>query len=197
MAGFAGRSHFLRPCVRAAAVVATESEAGAEQQSTPPAWYEDSTAPELAPPPPPSAPLAPEGSPATELTVEDLVNTRWTVKTVNREDGWLGPGGQEQEYTLLEDGSVVWGGQAGGFGTGGRWTLRDGILEVIRTTPLGLVTGRDYYMSTASAVVGNDLKMTVTGIIRSYNVLFPVAVVADYEAKRLPGRFVRNQEEDA
>ena len=29
---------------------------------------------------------------------------------------------------------------AGGFGTGGRWTLKDGLLEVIRTTPLGLVT---------------------------------------------------------
>ena len=46
-----------------------------------------------------------------------------------------------------------WAGKAGGTGIGGRWQLRDSTLEVIRTTPLGLVTGRDYYMSIVQAQV--------------------------------------------
>ena len=54
---------------------------------------------------------------------------------------------------LLKDGGVVWGGAVGGFGVGGRWQLRGDMLEVIRTTPLGLVTGRDYYMSIVQARV--------------------------------------------
>ena len=83
------------------------------------------------------------------------------------------------QVTLLADGSVVWGGAVGGPGTGrptlrraaedqepfsrgalprpslsgGRWTLNGETLEIIRTTPLGLVSGRDYYMSNALAEV--------------------------------------------
>ena len=92
--------------------------------------------------------------------------------------------------------SVVWGGSAGGFGTGGRWSLKDGLLEVIRSTPLGLVTGRDYYMAKASAGVDDKLRFTLSGIIRSYNALQPVMVIADFEATRRAGRFVRDVEED-
>jgi len=57
------------------------------------------------------------------------------------EDSWLTGGPLDQEFTLLSDETVVWGGSAGGFGTGGRWSLRDDVLEIIRTTPLGIVTG--------------------------------------------------------
>ena len=85
---------------------------------------------------------------------------------------------------------------AGGFGTGGRWTLKDGLLEVIRTTPLGLVTGRDYYMAEARAGVDDKLQFTLRGIIRSYNALYPVMVIADFEATRRPGRFVRDVDDD-
>ena len=105
-------------------------------------------------------------------------------------------GVRSQEFTLLADNSVVWGGSAGGFGTGGRWTLKDGLLEVIRTTPLGLVTGRDYYMAQARAGVDAKLQFTLSGIIRSYNALYPVMVIADFEATRRPGRFVRDIPED-
>ena len=97
---------------------------------------------------------------------------------------------------LLADDSVVWGGSAGGFGTGGRWSLKDGLLEVIRSTPLGLVTGRDYYMAEARAGVDDKLQFTLKGIIRSYNAVYPVMVIADFEATRRPGRFVRDVEDD-
>lgn len=129
------------------------------------------------------------------LTGEDLDNTKWQLLTTPRPDGWLGGGVRQQEFTLLADSSVVWGGAAGGFGTGGRWTLRDGILEVIRTTPLGLVTGRDYYMATAEiSGVDEQLKLQMEGIIRSYNALYPVGVVADFVATRVPGRFVMDDD---
>ena len=108
----------------------------------------------------------------------------------------MGGGVREQEFTLLGDQTVVWGGTAGGFGTGGRWALNDGLLEVIRSTPLGLVTGRDYYMMEAKAGVDEKLQFTLQGIIRSYNALYPVMVIADFEATRQPGRFIRDVEED-
>ena len=114
-------------------------------------------------------------------------------------DSWMGGiwgGGEVQEFTLLSDGSVVWGGGAGGFGTGGRWSLKDGLLEVIRSTLLGLVTGRDYYMAEARAGVDEKLQFKLNGIIRSYNAIYPVMVIADFEATRRPGRFVRDVEDD-
>ena len=162
-------------------------------------WYEDPTptasasVPAVAPPPPP---LAEQEDPGTALSLTDMVNTRWDVKATPRADSWLPGGVRDQEFTLLDDFSVVWGGSAGGFGTGGRWTLKDGLLEVIRTTPLGLVTGRDYYMAQARAGVDDKLRFTLSGIIRSYNALQPVSVIADFEATRRAGRFVRDVEEE-
>ena len=64
--------------------------------------------------------------------------------------------------------------------------------QVIRSTPLGVLTGRDYYMSRARAEVTEQLQFAVRGVIRSYNAAYPVAVVADFVAVRLPGRFVRD-----
>lgn len=172
-----------------------------------PAWFEDelkvepaSAMPDGAPATPapvePAESAAPAESATTGLSMSDLLNTKWKVKTTNRPDGWLPGPGQEQEFTLLDDSSVVWGGQAGGFGTGGRWQLTDSTLEVIRTTPLGLVTGRDYYMSVAQATINEKLQFELRGVIRSYNALYPVAVVADFVAERQPGRFVRNTDDD-
>ncbi|KAL1522607.1 hypothetical protein AB1Y20_017590 [Prymnesium parvum] len=191
----ATRSHVIRnpQCRRAARVTAKEDS---------PAWYQETAQESTA------ATAGAEGSkaaaesatapepPQTPLNITDLVNTKWKVQTTHRAEGWLPGTGQQQEFTLLEDGSVVWGGQAGGFGTGGRWQVTDTTLEVIRTTPLGLVTGRDYYMSYARATVNDKLQFVIRGIIRSYNALYPVAVVADFEAVRQPGRFVRNTDED-
>ena len=137
-----------------------------------------------------------EYDPRTPLTIEDLENTKWRVLATPRPDGFMGGGVREQEFTLLGDQTVVWGGTAGGFGTGGRWALNDGLLEVIRSTPLGLVTGRDYYMMEAKAGVDEKLQFTLSGIIRSYNALYPVMVIADFEATRRPGRFVRDVEDD-
>jgi len=132
----------------------------------------------------------------TTLEESDLLNTRWKVTFTPRKESWLKTGVQEQEFALLDGGSVVWGGTAGGFGTGGRWQLSGETLEVIRTTPLGLITGRDYYMSIVRARVTEDLQFEVQGITRSYNAAFPVAVVADWTAKRLPGRFARDTGDD-
>ena len=144
--------------------------------------------------------VAPEGPPVTVLEESDLINTRWSVSFTPRPDAWRGGGPEEQEFALLADGSVRWAGQAGGTGVGGRWQLRGETLEVIRTTPLGLVTGRDYYMSIVQAQVTEDLQFELEGITRSYNWLYPVAVVADWKAKRLPGRFAMvsdDEEEDS
>lgn len=140
--------------------------------------------------------LASSEPPLTILEESDLYNTRWQVTFTPRKDSWLKGGVQQQEFALLEDGSVVWGGQAGGPGTGGRWQLSGETLEVIRTTPLGLLTGRDYYMSIVRARVTEDLQFEVQGITRSYNAAFPVMVIADWTAKRLPGRFARDTGDD-
>ena len=51
-------------------------------------------------------------------------------------------------------------------------------------------------MSVAQAAVNDKLQFEIKGIIRSFNALFPVAVVADFVAVRQPGRFVRNEDED-
>lgn len=170
---------------------------------TKPAWYEDEedrggreNVDDSSPKDFSSEDSSPDDPPETPLTLKDLVNTKWKVSTTNRPDGWLVGKGQEQEFTLLDDGSVVWGGEAGGFGTGGRWQITDTTIEVIRTTPLGLITGRDYYMTYAQATVNEKLQFVITGIIRSYNVLFPVAVVADFVAVRQPGRFIRDTGDD-
>ena len=175
------------------------AEGGASEEGGAPAWFEDPTpaasasVPAVAPTPPP---LAEQEDLSTALSLTDMVNTRWDVKATPRADSWLPGGVRDQEFTLLDDFSVVWGGSAGGFGTGGRWSLKDGLLEVIRSTPLGLVTGRDYYMAKASAGVDDKLRFTLSGIIRSYNALQPVMVIADFEATRRAGRFVRDVEED-
>ena len=99
---------------------------------------------------PPAAPAPP---PVNYLEESDLINTRWALTFTPRKDAWRGGNEEEQEFALLKDGSVRWAGGAGGTGTGGRWQLRDQTLEVIRTTPLGLITGRDYYMAIAQAQV--------------------------------------------
>lgn len=170
----------------------------------PPAWFQDepttaAAAPAAsapAPPPEPQqAPPLPSEPPRQLLTPEDLDNTKWEVKATPREDSFMS-GVRDQEFTLLADGSVVWGGSAGGLGTGGRWTLKDGIMEVIRTTPLGLLTGRDYYMANAQALVNGQLQFELKGIIRSYNAVYPVMVIADFTATRRPGRFVRDVDDD-
>jgi|EP00900_Chrysochromulina_parva_P000830 hypothetical protein len=158
-----------------------------------PAWFDDPAPSEAAEQ---SALAQPQEPPEQQLTMQDLVNTKWSIAATPREDSWLKGGMQQQEFTLLSDGSVVWGGSAGGFGTGGRWALKDGIIEVIRSTPLGLLTGRDYYMAGAALKVNDKLQFTLEGIIRSYNAIFPVMVIADFKATRLPGRFVRNEEEE-
>ena len=55
------------------------------------------------------------------------------------------------------------------------------------------MTGRDYYMAQARAGVDEKLQFTLSGIIRSYNALYPVMVIADFEAKRRPGRFIKEE----
>ena len=50
--------------------------------------------------------------------------------------------------------------------------------------------------SQIQAAVNDKLQFEIKGIIRSFNALFPVAVVADFVAVRQPGRFVRNEDED-
>ena len=52
-------------------------------------------------------------------------------------------------------------------------------------------------MAEARAGVDEKLQFTLSGIIRSYNAVYPVMVIADFEAKRRPGRFVREVEDDA
>lgn len=169
--------------------------------AAPPAWFDEEAEQSgpLAPPPPP-APLE-EDEAEQLLTVEDLENTMWDIILTPREEGWLPGGPKEQQFTLLADGSVVWGGSAGGFGTGGRWTLRENLLEVIRTTSgnfpgLSLLFGRDYYMSAATIDVDDKLQFKLSGIVRSYNAVYPTTVVADFKATRRPGRFVRDVEDD-
>ena len=98
-------------------------------------------------------PLAPAPPPVNYLEESDLINTRWALTFTPRPDSWRGGNEEEQEFALLKDGSVRWAGGAGGTGVGGRWQLREEVLEVIRTTPLGLVTGRDYYMAIVQAQV--------------------------------------------
>ena len=51
-------------------------------------------------------------------------------------------------------------------------------------------------MSTVSAMVDDQLQFEIRGVVRSYNALYPVAVIADFTATRLPGRFIRNDDEE-
>jgi len=167
-----------------------EGTAASQAEPQLPAWFDDldeSAPAPLAQPPPP---------PPDYLELSDLENTKWKVKATPREDSWLSGGVRDQEFTLLGDNTVVWGGSAGGYGTGGRWALKDGLLEVIRSTPLGLVTGRDYYMMNAISKVDEELQFELEGVIRSYNAIQPVMVIADFVATRQPGRFVRDVDED-
>jgi hypothetical protein len=162
-------------------------------ENTPPP-DDDATADSEVPVPPlPREPRVPQPE---VLQRSDLENTRWDVKATPREDSWMSGDVRDQEFTLLADDTVVWGGSAGGFGTGGRWTLKDGLLEVTRTTPLGLVTGRDYYMASADVNVNDQLQFKLEGIIRSYNALYPVMVIADFVASRRAGRFVKDISDD-
>mmetsp|Transcript_25029 Transcript_25029/g.83222 ORF Transcript_25029/g.83222 Transcript_25029/m.83222 type:complete len:245 (-) Transcript_25029:256-990(-) len=183
---------------------AAAEPAAASQQAAAAADAVDGAVPDTAPaaaspselPTLPSEPAEPEGPPTQLLETSDLVNTRWELLVVPREEGWLPSDDFLAEVTLLADGSVVWGGAVGGPGTGGRWTLNGETLEIIRTTPLGLVSGRDYYMSNALAEVTSGLQLALRGVIRSYNAIYPVAVVADFVAVRQSGRFVRDSGED-
>jgi len=169
-------------------------------------WFEEPDAKQVAEPEPGTtepedyaereAAKASSEEPSKLLKRSDVVNTKWALKVTPRPDGWMRGGVQNHEYTLLEDGSVVWGGSAGGFGTGGRWALRDGLLEVIRSTLLGLVTGRDYYVAQATVSLDGKLQFVLKGIVRSYNALYPVTTIADFEATRQPGRFVRDVAEE-
>lgn len=77
-----------------------------------------------------TSPDDPDEKPGQLLEEADILNTRWKVLVMPREEGWLPLREFEAEFTLLADGSVVWGGDVGGFGVGGRWTLRDETLEV-------------------------------------------------------------------
>ena len=129
----------------AAAILARDAAMTAALENA--AMTESEAEAPLAPAPPPAPP------PVPYLEESDLVNTRWIVTFTPRPEAWRGGDVEEQEFALLQDGSVRWAGQAGGAGVGGRWQLRDSTLEVIRTTPLGLVTGRDYYMSIVQARV--------------------------------------------
>lgn len=189
-----------QPCVVRLQASGEENASATAAAAEPPSWFDEDEAAPLAPPPPP-APLEEEDKLAELLSIADVENTMWDVVATPREDGWLLPGDKQQQFTLLASGEVVWGGEAGGFGTGGRWTLKDGLLEVIRTTSgnfpgLSLVTGRDYYMAAATVDVNEELQFKLSGIIRSYNAIYPVAVIADFKATRRPGRFVRDVEED-
>ena len=51
-------------------------------------------------------------------------------------------------------------------------------------------------MSAATVDVDDKLQFKLSGIIRSYNALYPTMVIADFKATRRPGRFVRDIEED-
>ena len=133
------------------------SSTGAEEQP-------DSTG---TPPPADAGEEEEESSAETLLGLEDLQGTKWKVLVSPRPEGWLGGDDFISEFTLLADGGVVWGGAGGGTGVGGRWTLRDETLEVIRTTPLALVTGRDYYMSSARAELTGKLQFAMRGVVRS------------------------------
>ena len=42
----------------------------------------------------------------------------------------------------------------------------------------------------------SDLQFEIEGITRSFNWLFPVAVIADWKARRLPGRFAAADDDD-
>ena len=177
-----------------------EAFASAAAAAAPPAQWFEEDAGQIAPPPPPAA--AEEAEPQEAfLEEDDLVNTMWDIVATAREESWLTGDKIEQQFTLLSDSSVVWGGQAGGFGTGGTWTIKEGLLEVKRTTAgnlpgVSLLFGRDYYMANARVEVNSELQFQIKGVIRSYNALYPVMVIADFEATRRPGRFVRDIADD-
>ena len=170
-----------------------------EEMPAPAAWFSDDPLPaarvdsEL-----PAVASEPEEPPDPRalLNEGDLVSTRWKVLIEPRADGWVRSQPYEGEFTLLEGGAVVWGGCIGGLGVNGRWQLRDELLEVVRTTPLGVVTGRDYYMADARAETTGKLQFALRGVIRSFNALYPVAVVADFLAVKMPGRFLINDDEE-
>ena len=195
-----------------------EPAAAAPPQRPPPA-----PAAEAAAPPATTTtvkPPEPAAEPEMYLEESDLYSTKWSIvatrartagcRAALRSRRARSPGRPKicaalltataarapQEFVLLKDGGVVWGGAVGGFGVGGRWQLRGDMLEVIRTTPLGLVTGRDYYMSIVKAKTNAELQFELQGIIRSYNALYPVTVIADFVATRQAGRFERNDDDD-
>ena len=170
-----------------------------EEMPAPAAWFTDDPLPaarvDSEPPAVASEPEEPP-DPRAVLNEGDLTSTRWKVLIQPRADGWVGSQPYEGEFTLLEGGAVVWGGSIGGLGVNGRWQLRDELLEVVRTTPLGVVTGRDYYMADARAETTGKLQFALRGVIRSFNALYPVAVVADFLAVKMPGRFLINDDEE-
>ena len=56
---------------------------------------------------------------------------------------------------------------------------------------------RSYHrMSIVKAKTNAELQFELQGIIRSYNALYPVTVIADFVATRQAGRFERNDDDD-
>lgn len=154
--------------------------------------------------PPAVEEFTPEPEPVIEyLGTEDLVNRKWRLKVTARQNTWLAKSWFDKrcdsphEFTLLADGSVVWGGCVGGFGTGGKWSLDGSILAVTRSTPLNLITGKDVYKTQITADVNDKLEFILSGEILSYNARDPAQVIAEWEAVRLPGKFVMETDEDA
>lgn len=152
-------------------------------------------------------PPAEEPEPSQFLNLRDVLNTKWEVWVYPREDGFMlfKDRIRKAEFTLLDDGTVVWGGDAGGLGTGGQWILREddasSYLEVKRTTGfdipgLRLPFGRDVWGADARIDLDDKLNFRLSGIIMSYNALYPASLIADWNATRLPGRFIRDTKDD-
>ena len=62
--------------------------------------------------------------------------------------------------------------------------------------PLLSNISRAHCTAQARAGVSSELQFEINGVIRSYNALYPVMVIADFEAKRRPGRFVKDIADD-
>jgi hypothetical protein len=147
--------------------------------------------------------------PPEYLNLRDFLNTKWKVEVYPREDSFMlfKDKVRKSEFTLLDDGSVVWGGDSGGLGTGGQWILREGndeqasYLEVKRTTGfdipgLRLPFGRDVWGADGRIKLDEKLQFTLSGIIMSYNAIYPAMIIADWNATRQPGRFIRDTGDD-
>jgi hypothetical protein len=150
-----------------------------------------------------SEPEQSEPEPSKFLNLRDLLNTKWAVTVYPKEDGFMlfKDRVRQAEFTLLDDGSVVWGGDFGGLGTGGQWLLKEdansAMLEIKRTTGfdipgIRLPFGRDVWGADAIIDLDEQLNFRLSGFLMSYNAVYPASVIADWNATRLPGRFIRD-----